>query len=198
MKYKIGIFGSSAGDMDVVMPKAMELGKVFAAYADQVILVTGACAGLPYAVISEAASSGIEIWGFSSALDEAAHHKDYPDDDHSIYTKIMYVPADFPFHDNDRARKKYRNVISTATCDAGIIISGRWGSLNEFTNLIDQQKLVGLLTGTGGVADELPELSKKITKAGQGEILCDEDPSRLVEKLLTTLEHPKDLEKADP
>ena len=62
------------------------------------------------------------------------------------------------------ARKKYRNVSSTANCDAGIIISGRWGTMNEFTNLYDMGKVIGILTETSGVADEIKNLSKKINK----------------------------------
>lgn len=55
------------------------------------------------------------------------------------------------------ARLKYRNVVSTIHADAGSIISGGWGSLNEFTNLLYDGKPIGILAGTGGVADELPE-----------------------------------------
>jgi hypothetical protein len=59
--------------------------------------------------------------------------------------------------------------------------------LNEFTNLIDLQKTVAILTSTGGIADELPALSTKISKAGQGQILFESDPKQLVEKLLNSL-----------
>ncbi len=187
MKYKIGVFGSSAGDMTEVMPKAMEVGKVLGKYADSVIIITGACSGLPYAVAKTAADNGVEIWGFSSEIDIEKQKLRDPEDDHSIYTKLQFVPEDYPFVSNQRASMKYRNVISTASCDAGIIISGRWGSLNEFTNLIDQQKIVGVLTGTGGIADELPTLSQKISKEGQGEIIFDDDPEKLIEKIFVAL-----------
>jgi glycogen synthase len=49
------------------------------------------------------------------------------------------------------------------------------------------QKTIGVLTGTGGVADELPDLAKKINKEGQGEIFFDNNPKSLVEKLLAVL-----------
>ena len=92
-----------------------------------------------------------------------------------------------PFAGNRRICMKYRNVLSTAACDAGIIIAGQWGSLNEFTNLIDMQKVVGVLTGSGGVADELQALTAKIVKEGQGKVLFDSAPRALVKKLLTQL-----------
>ena len=184
MKYKIGVFGSVAGDMDKAMPLAEEVGRLLGERADSVIVITGACPGVPYVAAKVAAGKGVEVWGFSSSLDQAAQKNEYPDDDLSIYSKLIYVPADFPFPDTDRACKKYRNVISTASCDAAIIISGRWGSLNEFTNLLDMQKIVGVLTGSGGIADELPALAKKISKAGQGQIIFDSDPTGLINKLL--------------
>jgi len=46
----IGIYGSSAGDMSKVVPIAHKLGKILRDYADQIIIVTGACQGLPYIV----------------------------------------------------------------------------------------------------------------------------------------------------
>jgi predicted Rossmann-fold nucleotide-binding protein len=48
MKYKIGVFGSAAGELDKVIPKAKELGRELAAYNQKVIVVTGGCSGLPY------------------------------------------------------------------------------------------------------------------------------------------------------
>jgi predicted Rossmann-fold nucleotide-binding protein len=187
MKYKIGVYGSAAGDYTTFIPLAEKIGLALGEHAGSVIVITGACPGLPYAAAKIAAGKGVEVWGFSSSLDETAQRQEYKDDDLSIYKKVVYVPADFPFADNERACKKYRNVISTANCDAAIIISGRWGSLNEFTNLIDMHKTVGLLTGTGGVADEIAALPRKISKPGQGEILFDNDPQTLVEKILLTL-----------
>jgi predicted Rossmann-fold nucleotide-binding protein len=187
MKFKLGIYGSAAGDMEAAMPKALELGKVLQGHADKFILITGACPGLPYAVISSAAPSGVEIWGFSAEFDIEGLRAVEPDEDQSIYTKLVYVPRDFQLAGSDRARKKYRNLISTASCDAAIIISGRWGTLNEFTNVIDFQKPVGVFTGTGGVADELISLSEKISKPGQGALIFDDDPKRLVDEILESL-----------
>jgi predicted Rossmann-fold nucleotide-binding protein len=187
MKYKIGVFGSAAGELDKVIPKAKELGRELAAYNQKVIVVTGGCSGLPYIIAAEAAKGGIEIWGYSAELNKKEHYAAMPDDDHSIYSKIIYVPRSFPFAHKDRPRKKYRNVISTANCDAGIVIAGRWGTLNEFTNLVDFQKVVGILTSTGGVADELPKIMQKISKEGQGSVIFDSDPQKLLSKVMAQL-----------
>ena len=81
-------------------------------------------------------------------------------------------------------RKKYRNVISTANCDAGIIISGRWGTMNEFTNLHDMGKVIGIFTSTGGIADDIFRLSKKIHKPSKAELIFDDSPKKLIGKII--------------
>ncbi len=187
MKFKIGIYGSSAGELDVATSKAKELGRLLGEYKEEIIVITGACSGIPYVVAYAAAKHGVEIWGYSPKLDIDGQKQFTPHDDVSIYTKLIYVPHDFSYANDDLVSKKYRNVVSTANADCGIIISGRWGSLNEFTNLIDFGKTVGVLTGTGGIADELEVLSKKISKKGQGKVIFESDPSRLLEQIMKCL-----------
>jgi hypothetical protein len=68
-------------------------------------------------------------------------------------------------------------VISTIHADAGIIISGGWGSMNEFTNLLYDGKPIGVFTGTGGLADELPHWFLKLRN----------NPSEIVSFLLKEL-----------
>jgi hypothetical protein len=187
VQYKIGIFGSNTGDMNTTLPQATALGQVLSKYAESVMLITGAFAGIPYQVAKIAAASGVKVWGFSEAVNEAKQKELFPGNDLTIYSRISYLPADFEFVDYDRASKKYRNVLAIANCDAGIVLAGRWGTLNEFTNLVDIQKTVGVLTGTGGVADELLALSRKISKPGQGEALFSDDPQELVDKLFSSL-----------
>ncbi len=186
MKYKIGIFGSSAGDMSLIQNKLAELSQALGDHSESIIIITGAGAGMPYQIASNAARQGVELWGYSDSFDLDDHTRNYPEHDLSIYTKLIYVPPEFSKL-SFRGRKKLRNVSSTGDCDSCIVIAGRWGTLNEFTNMIDQQKLVGVLTGTGGIADELPALSQKISKEGQGEIIFESDPKKLVEKILSNL-----------
>jgi predicted Rossmann-fold nucleotide-binding protein len=188
MKPKIGIFGSAAGDLTNIIPIARELGDCLS--KQDVVLITGACNGLPYEVVSTAAQKGSEIWGFSQSANKADQEKTVHHDT-EIYTKLFYVPKDYAFINDLFVSRKYRNVSSTAHCDAGIIISGRWGSLNEFTNLYDMGKVIGVLTGTGGVADELETLNKKIHKPGKAIVIFDKDPNKLVEEILEQIEERK-------
>jgi predicted Rossmann-fold nucleotide-binding protein len=152
---------------------------------------------MPYIVAHEAAQHGAEVWGFTPELNAEAQKRAYPNDDITIYTRLVYVPQNYKelFMTNlasealDWAgRLKYRNVISTINSDAGIVISGGWGTLNEFTNLIYDGKPIGVLTGTGGLADELPALYPKLRKRSDSVVLFEHGPERLVAQLITLLQ----------
>lgn len=186
--YKIGVFGSAAGKIEEnSIEKAKKLGLILNQY--QFNIITGACTGLPYLAAYQAAKQGSSIWGYSPKLDLNGQRNFTPKDDLSIYKKLIFVPQNFEFVANDSVCKKYRNVISTANCDAGIIISGRWGTMNEFTNLYDMGKVIGVLTGTGGIADELFYLCKKINKKSKAVVLFESQPEKLIQKVIEEVEN---------
>src|SRR2546429_7147712 len=85
------------------------------------------------------------------------------------------------------SRLKYRNVISTINSDAGIIISGGWGTLNEFTNLIYEGKPIGVLTSSGGLADQLPVWYATLPKKSSSRVNFNDDPDHLLDLLLALL-----------
>lgn len=194
MQYKIGVFGSAVHEHSSAIAKTIELGKVLA--QEKVIIITGGCSGMPYLAASEAAKQGAMIWGYSPNTSREEQLTMYPHDDINIYSQIFYVPQSYKdlffaqqnlHFPEDDAKRKYRNVISTANCDAGIIISGRWGTLNEFTNLFDMGKVIGVLENTGGVADELKALTRKISKVTKADVLFNEDPKKLVHHVISVL-----------
>ena len=185
--YKIGVFGSDAGTSALKATKtARALGRALG--KEKATVITGACSGLPYIAAYEAHALGSKVWGFSPEVTLSAQRAFTPEDDLRIYAKLVFVPKNYVFVRKERVRKKYRNVTSTATCDAGVVISGRWGSLNEFTNLFDMGKVIGVLTKTGGMADEIPRLAKKVHKPGKAVVVYDSSPARLVRKIVKELQ----------
>ena len=70
------------------------------------------------------------------------------------------------------------------SCDIVIFIAGSTGSLNEFTIAYDEGKMIGALTGTGGVADEIERLTQTFSKSTKSQIFYDDDPMRLIDKCL--------------
>lgn len=186
MSYKIGVFGSSDEEVDAKSKeKAKELGRVLSSY--KLTIITGACSGLPYLAASYGSKNGNPVWGYSPKLDLEGQRLFTPKDNLSIYEKLIYVPKYFVFSNDGEVCKKYRNVISTANCDAAVVISGRWGTMNEFTNLFDMGKVIGVLTRTDGIADELPHLMKKIHKKSKAKVLFSSSPKELVGMVIKEL-----------
>lgn len=182
--YKIGVFGSAAGNLSLGKKQAAMLGEILA--KNKCLIITGACSGLPYIAAHEAVKNRATVWGFSPQYDMKEQKALTPGDDNSIYSKLIYTPRKFLFKNID-VRRKYRNVISTATCDAGIIIAGRWGSMHEVASLHDFGKIIGVLTGTGGIADELKNLNKKINKPTGAKFIFSHDPKKLVNLVIKEL-----------
>jgi len=182
LKYKICVSG--AARTDCCAPGAMEKTKALAAQIVKRggVVMTGATTGVPYwAAIGAKEAGGISI-GFSPAVSERAHIKTYhlPTDyfDLIIYTGFNYAG---------------RNLILTRASDAIIIACGRLGTLNEFTIAFEDQKPIGILTGTGGEADQIKDIVAKGNR-GPGKIVYDDDPEKLVAKVMKLIEKEKDVE----
>ena len=176
LKYKICVSGAAetghcAAD---AVEKAEEVGREIARHG--LVLVTGATTGIPYWAAKGAKQEGGTVIGFSPASSKAAHVKTYhlPLDYHDliIYTGFEYAG---------------RNLILTRSSDAIITICGRLGSLNEFTIGFEDQKPLGVLEGTGGVADTIRDLVGGAHR-GPGKIAYSHDPKELIEKIIALIE----------
>ncbi len=173
MKTKVGVMGSAeAAASQVLRDKAIALGTVIA--ASDAILLTGATTGLVYATGKAAHDDGGMHIGISPAADESEHVGRYglPTDacDAIIYTGFGL---------------KGRNVVLARSCDVVLFISGSIGSLNEFTIAYDEGKVIGCLTGTGGVADEVERLIATFKKETKARVFYDDDPERLLDTCLS-------------
>jgi hypothetical protein len=178
---KIGVFGSGSEFAKEQEAQAEELGKEIARQG--ATLITGGCAGLPQMAAKGARKGGGHTIGYSPGhnIDEHTRLHKFPTEG---YGQLIFLPEGLLYEDNIYACRKYRNVIACASCDAGIIISGRMGTLNEFTNLYDMGKVIGILAGSKGVADLLPDLLKKIQKKTPASLVFDTEPKALVEKVI--------------
>ena len=195
MTYKIGVYGSNIQEGERASALGVLLGRALA--REGCLVITGGCSGMPYIVARAAALDGAAVWGFTPELTPEGQQAAYPADDMAIYQRLIYVPQNYrELFDVARlsderdhaARLKYRNVISTVNCDAGILISGSWGTLNEFTNLIYDGKPIGVLSGSGGLADELKDFYPRLRKRSDSLVLFESEPEKLVRDLLAVLE----------
>jgi len=168
MKIKVGVMGSAEeGGSTFLNERAIALGRAVA--ERDVILLTGATTGLVYVVGKTARDAGGMHIGVSPASDLREHREKYrlPVDacDAIIYTGFGL---------------KGRNVVLVRSCDIALFIAGSIGSLNEFTIAYDEGKIIGCLTGTGGVADEVGRLVKTFPKPTKARVFYDDDPAALI------------------
>lgn len=182
MRYKIGVYGSGKAEDENVIEKAKKIGRAIA--ENDCILITGACAGIPY----EATKSAKEHNGFTVGVSPASTMQEHKE-------KFGFPTEHFDLIILTGFGKKGRNVVSVLTCDAAIFISGGSGSLNEFTIAYDEGKVCGILLGTGGMTGIVEDLEKNVIggrKKGAGTVIYESDPEKLVRQIIKTLK-----EKAD-
>jgi hypothetical protein len=83
---------------------------------------------------------------------------------------------------------KGRNVIAVRSSDIVLLFSGGIGTLNEFTIAYDEGKIIGLLQGTGGVADLAQTLLDRLPVRATGAVvIADPNPEQLVDRCLARL-----------
>ena len=173
MKIKVGVMGSAEEAQDLHQ-NAQALGEAIA--SRNVILLTGATTGLVYATGKAAHDAGALHLGISPAHDEREHVETFalPTDacDAIIYTGFGL---------------KGRNVVLVRSCDVVLFIAGSIGSLNEFTIAYDEGKIIGCLTGTGGVADEIKRIVATFQKQTKARIFYNDNPKLLIDTCLDLL-----------
>jgi len=182
LKFKICVSGAAetghCGEDALELTK--ELGRQVAEH--KAVLVTGATTGAPYWAAIGAKEAGGFVIGISPAATEREHIENYelPLDYHDliVYTGFGYSG---------------RNLLLTRAADAIIITCGRIGTLNEFTNAFEDQKPIGILENTGGIADEVRNIVDKAHR-GSGKIIYDSDPKTLVEKIIELIRKEKVME----
>lgn len=181
MSVTIGVMGSAgdasaARDKEALAEKANAVAQAIA--ARKLMLLTGATTGIVYLVGKTAHDAGTFHVGISPASDSREHAAKYklPLDACDV---IVYTGFGL----------KGRNVVLVRSCDVVLFIAGAMGSLNEFTIAHDEGKVIGCLTGTGGVADEVEYLLKKFSKDTGARVFQNEDPNKLLETCLAELQH---------
>ncbi len=179
MKYQICVSGAAAGKtVEASHQLAYDLGREIALAAKT--LTTGATVGLPWCAAKGAFSVKKRVGacvGFSPASSFREHVTVYRlptvEFDYINFTGMEYVG---------------RDIYLVRCSDALITVGGRVGSLHELTTALEAQKVVGVLLGSGGLADYIPELVTKIEVPGAKDIIYDTDPKRLVAKVVKALD----------
>ena len=94
-KTKIAILGSAVDESETSQRQAQVLGEALGKIGDKIILLNGACPGMPDRVIRAAKiSNQIEVWGYSSSINKVEQRKDHPEVDLANFSKIIYIRHD--------------------------------------------------------------------------------------------------------
>jgi uncharacterized protein (TIGR00725 family) len=179
LKYKICVSG--AAETGHCAPDALDNAKILGAEIIRrgAVLVNGATTGFPYWSAIGAKEAGGFTIGLSPANSEREHVEKYnlPLDymDVIIYTGFGYSG---------------RNLLLTRTADAVIVGCGRWGTINEFTIALEDEKPIGVLEGAGGSTEVIKDIIEK-SKRGPGNIVYDSDPVKLVSKVFELVKKEK-------
>lgn len=178
MKYKIAVSGAAIGFDREAARAAKIVGKEIAKRGH--VIVTGATRGIPHLAALAAKAAGGDSIGISPAASEAEHLGKYllPGDkafDYVIYTSAGYTG---------------RNLLMVRSCDATIIISGRMGTLNEFTCGFEENEIVGVMENTGKIASLIRHILQVADK-GQRKIFFENDPVKMVDKIIEKIKQEK-------
>lgn len=175
-KLKIVISGAAVTEpcADNIHDLAYRVGKKIAELG--LITVTGATTGAPLWAAKGAFENGGFVLGMSPARSLKEHIKVYrlPTDYHHL---IIYTGEGY----------SGRNLLLTRTGDAVIFICGRMGTLNEFTNAFEEEKIMGVLVGSGGTEKLFDEILTEAQR-GQGKIVWEKEPEILVEKVVELIQ----------
>ena len=190
MKYKFVVSG--AANMSFCCSeadkKAYQIGQEIV--RQNGILITGATTGIPHLAAKGAKEAGGISIGISPAATHAAHVKTYklPTD---YFDFIIYSGFDY----------SGRNLILTKAADAVIIICGGFGTLNEFTIALEDDKPIGIMSGTCGASDEIYGLLKNIKdphRHGAGKLVFSSDPKELIAGLTEIIDKDRKGVKIEP
>lgn len=137
------------------------------------------------AVLLVPVSNGIPLWAAKGAKEEGAfvvglspagsykEHIEKYDLPTDFLDMIIYTGYGF----------SGRNLHLVKSVDAVILVCGRMGTLNVFTIAFEDNKPIGIAKGSGGIAEEISHLVERAHR-GEGMIVDEKDPKKLVEEVL--------------
>jgi hypothetical protein len=174
MKVTVGVMGSSSESDPHIRHTAWRLGELIAEHG--AVLITGATTGLPLEAARGAKNAGGEVIGFSPARNDKEHEQlGLPLTDHDL---ILYTGLGF----------KGRNLLNVSASHALVFVGGSMGTLNEFTIAYDEEKIMGILTGSGGFCNHMEEWIQHLKKPHNRSILhYGHDPDTLLGQVFESI-----------
>ncbi len=178
VQIRIGVMGSASEPADPpVAALCRRLGRAVAEHG--ACLLTGACQGLPHEAVLGAKEAEGHVVGISPAATLREHVETfaspYREYDVLIFTGLGPMG---------------RELINIRSSDIVVVIGGRSGTLGEFAIAYEEGKLIGVLTGTGGITEALSSVEASLRKDTGAEVVYEGDPARLIDRLLVRYQSP--------
>ncbi len=176
-KLKIGVMGSASGPTltrDGNREKCKEIGKALA--ISDVIMINGACPGLPHFAAEGCDENGGFVLGVSPAFSEKEHVEEYKSPN-EFYDILIYTGQGF----------MERDIMNIRASDGVLFLGGGIGTINEFTVAYEEGKPIGILLDSGGVSNHLLDMVIHADRDITPNIVTDNDPKRLVKKLIESI-----------
>ncbi len=172
VQIRVGVMGSASDPADATLAaRCRRLGRAIAERG--CCLLTGACPGLPHETVLGAKQVGGHVVGISPAATLREHVETfgapYREYDVLIFTGLGLMG---------------RELVNIRSSDIVVVVGGRSGTLGEFAIAYEEGKLIGVLTGTGGITDALRDIVTSLQKETGAEVMYEADPERLVVRLL--------------
>jgi len=176
LRIAVGVMGSAGGNLGQdVLEKAFEMGRAIALRG--CVLVTGACPGLPHEAVKGAKSANGLVVGISPALNYEEHAIKYRSP-YAGYDALVYTGSGL----------MGREIENIRSCDLVVFMGGRSGTLGEFAIAYDEGKVIGVLQGTGGIADRMDVIVSLVQKQTGSQIVYSRDPADLLGRLIAVYE----------
>jgi len=176
LRIAVGVMGSAGGNLGQdVLEKAFDMGREIALRG--CVLVTGACPGLPHEAVKGAKSANGLVVGISPALNFEEHAIKYRSP-YAGYDALVYTGSGL----------MGREIENIRSCDLVVFMGGRSGTLGEFAIAYDEGKVIGVLQGTGGIADRMDVIVSLVQKQTGSQIVYSRDPADLLGRLIAVYE----------
>lgn len=168
MRLKIGVMGSASSDRsERHNQRARQLGKAIAEAG--CVTMTGACPGLPLAAAQAASQAGGMVIGISPglSLDEHLYKYRSPAEFHDV---LIFTGSGL----------MGREIVNIRSSDIVVIVGGSSGTLGDLAIAYDEGKLIGVLTGTGGITDVIPNILSACRKETGARVVYEASAEELI------------------